>query len=206
MDYLDILRLIAEKDKAGLEALYKAYGNKLYSYAVKRWQLSEDAAWDVVYQTLDTLVLKLSAYSFESKAHFENFLFKVFTNYLRQHFRRHRKHQFDEVSLTIEHDSATDTGEEEWTDQPVGYEMDEKSLRDYYQSEKLDNPKLFELENALNTLDENDKAILLLRAQNYSYEEIASMLHIENKDLKVKHHRLKTKIQQLLSQKTSTHA
>src|SRR5262245_62107573 len=97
MDYKEIIELIIRKDKQGLEALYNLYGQKFYSYAVKRWSLDEDSAWEVVYQTLETLVLKLPGYEFESKLHFDNFLFKVFTNFLRQFYRKHRNQQMDTV-------------------------------------------------------------------------------------------------------------
>jgi RNA polymerase sigma-70 factor (ECF subfamily) len=205
MEYLDILRLIKEKDKAGVEALYTTYGRKFYVYAIKRWQLGEDAAWEVVYKTLDTLFSKLPEYPFESKAHFENFIFKVFINFLRQYFRRHRKHQFDEVSLTVEFGNDFDDEEEGEASQPGPYEMDQQAFREYFESDEVENPKLIELRKALEELDENDREILLLRAQNYSYDEIAAMLQIENKQLKVKHHRAKKKLKQLLSQKTNSH-
>src|SRR5688572_14823202 len=97
MEYQEIIKLILSKDKAGLEALYNIYGQKFYSHAVTRWNLSEDDAWEVVYQTLETLVLKLPEYRFESKGHFDNFIFKVFINFLRQFYRKHRHRQVEKL-------------------------------------------------------------------------------------------------------------
>jgi|SRR5450432_2295066 len=206
MDYKEILELIGRKDKLGLEALYNTYGQKFYSYAVQRWFLNEDEAWEVVYQTLDTLVLKLPGYDFESKLHFDNFLFKVFTNFLRQFFRRHRKHQFDKVDLDVNFSSESDPDDyHESDDEKTNFEIDSRSFNEYYQTDIVENPKLIALEKALMNLDETERNILLLRAQNYSYDEIASMLNIENNQLKVKHHRSKLKLTKMLIENSGSH-
>jgi RNA polymerase sigma-70 factor (ECF subfamily) len=47
-----------------------------------------------------------------------------------------------------------------------------------------------------------DRELLLLKAQNYTYDEIASILSIENNQLKVKHHRAKQKLINLLKDVT----
>lgn len=206
MEYKEILDLIARKDKMGLEALYTTYGQKFYAYAARRWFLNEDEAWEVVYQTLETLVLKLSGYTFDSKLHFDNFIFKVFTNFLRQHFRSHRKHQFDQINIGLDFsDTFEDEGDDVDVDPAKAAETDDRSLSEYYENEVLENPKLLALEKTLQQLDETERDILLLRAQNYSYDEIASMLKIENKQLKVRHHRIKQKLIQLLNYNIGGH-
>jgi RNA polymerase sigma factor (sigma-70 family) len=204
MNYKEILELISQKEKKGLEALYASYGQKFYTYAINKWLLNEDEAWEVVYQTLDTLVLKLSKYEFESKTHFDNFIFKVFTNFLRQYFRSHRKHQHDIVyvdfNLDNSHDGDANSIETNNIEKDESIlEIDDQSFNNYYSSEIIENPKLLALRDALGQMDKTEKEILLLRAQNYSYDEIALMLKIENNQLKVKHHRAKIKLMQLLN-------
>lgn len=206
MEYQQILSLIAQKDKKGLEALYTTYGEKFYSHAVKRWLLSEDEAWDVVYQTLDTLILKLPDYIFESKAHFDNFIFKVFTNFLRQHFRSHRKNQFEKIDIDMDA-GVIGTGDGTTDDlESQSFEIEKHSFTDYYKNEIIDNPKLLALQAALKELDEKERDLLLLRAQNYSYDEIAAMLGIENRQLKVKYHRSKLKLLKILTANITSHA
>lgn len=206
MDYLEILKRIRAKDKSGLEALYNQYGQKFYAYAIKKWRLTEDESWDVVYQTLDTLILKLSGYSFESEKHFHNFIFKVFINFLRQKFRsnRNRQLQLAEEPLTIDNHSELINGEET-NNESLFFEDNGRPFEEYYKTGLVENPKLIALKKALNELTETERDILLLRAQNYSYDEISIMLKIENKQLKVKHHRSKAKLIQLLNKTSPAH-
>ena len=204
--YTDIVRLIRQKDRKGFELLYTTYGQKFYSFAVIRWFLSEDEAWEVVYQTLQTLVLKLPVHEFESKKHFENFLYKVFTNYLRQHYRRHRKKQTEEADFTISLRVAFADDEPADKDEAISApELDEQAIQEYYRDDVAESPNLVALKCALRQLQPDERDILLLRAQNYTYDEIAKMLKIKNNQLKVKHHRSKQKLMQLLNKKTANH-
>lgn len=199
MDYKQILELIKSKEPKGYEALYLLYANKLFGYAVNKWLFSEDDAMNVVYQTLETLVLKISNYEFESKAHFENFIYKVFTNFLRQQFRQNRKKQ-QEISFATLSEIELDSQGESHDFYKIEPSFSVNAFDEYYQTEASDNPKLILLEMALEKLDKSDKEILLLRAQNFSYDEIAAMLGIENNQLKVKHHRAKSRLLKILEQ------
>jgi RNA polymerase sigma factor (sigma-70 family) len=200
MNYIEILDLLSRKDKSGLEALYACYGKKFYGYAIKKWLLDEDDAWDVVYQTLDTLVLKLSDYQFESQAHFDNLIFKIFVNFLRQFFRKNRKHQYSLVYVDDLENSSGEEGNNE-SEESIEIQLDRQAFDEFYSLEKFENPKLLLLKEILKDMDPTDRDILLLRAQNYSYDEISRMLKIENKQLKVKHHRLKKKLTEIVNNK-----
>lgn len=204
MDYKEILNLLLDKQKKGLEELYNAYGRKFYAYAVDKWKFDEDTSWDIVYQTLDTLVLKLNDYEFKSKAHFESFIFKVFLNYLRQYFRKNREEQYNTVKYLdlSENMDVVDSESEEFVKE-LQNKIDENFIKDYYENEQFDNGKLSDLKQALGKMDVMDKDILLLRAQNYTYDEIAEILRIENAQLKVKHHRAKLKLLKLLNKTTT---
>lgn len=195
-EHIEIIDKIKGGQKSGLEILYTQYGRKFYSFAVRNWGLSEDDAWEVVYKTLYTLVIKLPEYSFESKKHFDNFLFKVYINFLRQFYRDHRKLQIEKIGI----DNLFGVGiNEEGED----IDIEPRIFSDYYRAETPENPKLIALKNALQQLDEEERDILLLRAQDYSYDEIASMLKIENNQLKVRHHRIKARLLKILNKNTS---
>ena len=187
MIYQDILQLIGNKDPKGLEELYQAYGSRFCAYAIQRWHLSEDEAWEVVYKTLETLVLKLSNYQFQSQALFEGFLFKVLVNFLRQHFRSKRNSHEDEIEFV-------DLNNETEIPNYISKQISKSAFTEYYKIESVENPELLTLNEALDKLASLDKDILLLRAQNYSYDEIANLLGIDNNQLKVKHHRAKQKL------------
>lgn len=193
MDYKDILELISKKDPKGLKVLYQGYGSKFYAYAVHRWNLTEDEAWEVVYKTLETLVLKLANYQFESKALFEGFLFKVLLNFLRQYFRSRRSSHEAEIEFV-------DLNNDEELPHQVSKQINKSAFSDYYKTESVENPALQILNEALNKLDPKDKDILLLKAQNYSYDEIAALLGIDNNQLKVTHYRAKKKLLNIITE------
>jgi len=200
MEYKEILQLVDNKDKRGLEELYQCYGRKFYDYAVRRWFFSEDEAWEVVYKTLETLVVKLNKYQFESKIHFENFIFKVFVNYLRQFYRNKRKNLQENLSIEQENALTEKSSEVNINEsRSTINELDNSAIQAHYNEEdEKENPKLIALRKALQQMNALDREILLLRAQNYSYEEIALMLKIKNNQLKVKYHRAKSKLKELI--------
>lgn len=203
MEYLEIIEILKKKDRKSLEILYNVYGRKLISYALNKWFLDEDEAWEIVYQTLETLVMKISEYNFESKIHFDNFIFKVFTNYLRQYYRKHRQHQVDVIYTNLNEYQDVEESENDNKNNMLMQEINQQIFTKYYESEIIEDPKLIIIQEALNQLGEFDKDILLLRAQNYSYDEIAQMLNVENNQLKVRYHRAKNKLQKIILENTS---
>jgi RNA polymerase sigma factor (sigma-70 family) len=211
MEYRQILELIAAKDKKALEALYEKYGQKFYSYAINNWQMDTELAWEVVYKTLETLLLKLSDYQIESQAHFDNLIFKIFVNFLRQAFRKYRKRQFDIEYVDFNDQEALDSDEADYEDSPIPSQspvpIDDDLFNRAYETDVTENPRLAALKQALSEMDETERDILLLRAQNYSYDEIAKMLQIENNNLKVKFLRGKNKLRKLFENiQTDDHA
>ena len=203
MEYLEIIEILKKKDRKSLEILYNIYGRKLISYALNKWFLDEDEAWEIVYQTLETLVMKISEYNFESKIHFDNFIFKVFTNYLRQYYRKHRQHQVDVIYTNLNEYQNVEENENDNKNNLLMQEINHQIFTKYYESEIIEDPKLIFIQEALNQLGEFDKDILLLRAQNYSYDEIAQMLNVENNQLKVRYHRAKNKLHKIILENTS---
>lgn len=196
MHYTEILELLQKNSKKALEALYIQYMEKFYGYAVNKWHFSEDDAMNVIYQTLETLVLKMVNYKFESKAHFDNFVYKVFINFLRQQFRSNRKKNQEISFISLSEIELENDDYEINKVEQLENSFSSDAFNDYYG--KDDNKNLTILQNALKKLDEFDKEILLLRAQNFSYEEIASMIGVKNTQLKVKYHRAKGKLLKLI--------
>jgi len=196
--YQYILDLINNKDPNGLKELFDSFGKKFYGYAVSKWNFSKDEAWDVVYKTLETLVLKLPNYEFKSEAHFKNFLYKVFVNFLRQQFRSQRNKQIEIEHLDFNSDVSEDKDGN--ASDNLHFKIDKQTYNDYYRAEIIESPKLVALNIALEKLQTEEKDILLLRAQGFSYEEVAGLLSIDNKQLKVKHLRAKNKLIKLLEE------
>jgi len=191
VDYKEILEQINSSDyNAGVEALFAAYADSFYGYAVNRWGFSEDEAWDAVYQTLDKLADRLPDLDFSSQNQFDSYVFTVFKSFLSKGYRRKSrlKQKMRFVSLedtpegTIKHENLLISG------------FDESFMDEFIEDKNAENPKLKILNEALNELNDFDKQLLLLRAQNYSYDEIAVLIDTENRQLKVAHFRAKERL------------
>ncbi len=194
--YKEIIRLLKIQDPSGLEKLYQAYGRPFYSYCVQKWSLSEDEAWEVVYKTLETLVLKIVNYDLLTQTDFDRFVYRVLINFLRQQYRSKKQKEIGQVVYV-------DFNSEVGVLNSFSNYLDNTALESYYTQETSEHPELLRLKNALETLESIDKDLLLLRAQNYSYEEIAALLQIDNNQLKVRHHRAKKKLVEILKEQSN---
>jgi RNA polymerase sigma factor (sigma-70 family) len=195
MKFNEIIKQIDEKNPKGWENLFIQYGQKFYGFAVINWKFSEDESWDIVHQTLETIVLKIGEYEIESQVHFDNLLFKIFTNFLRQAYRKKKRIEEDFQLIPLgEMDISVADEPNEIEISEFSLPFDEGFFKEYYDTEEPDNPKLKELELALEKLDPIEKELLLLKANEFTYDQIAEMLNIENNQLKVKHHRAKQKL------------
>ena len=147
---------------------------KLYGYAITQWKVSEDDAWDMVYKTLYKVIDSIDNYSFEDENRFVGFLFKVFTNYLRNHIRDTKGKGIltDELMDNIELASSEGNSEEN----------------------KKESPLMRCLKKALDTLEDWQRVLLLMKAQEFSYKDIAPYVNRPEKQLKVYNLRLRTSI------------
>jgi RNA polymerase sigma factor (sigma-70 family) len=155
-------------DPVGL--LYERYGKKLYGYAVSKWKVSEDDAWELVYKTLYKVITVIDKYTFEDEQKFTGFLFKVFINYLRNHYRDHKK-DIQTTELMEKHEKMS-------SDRSAG-------------NEERVSPLMACLQKALALLDDWQRVLLLMRAQDHPYEAIAPYVDRPASQLKVYHLRLK---------------
>ena len=194
----DIVQWLNQPTNQLLTWLYERYARQWYGLATARWGLDPDSAWDVIYKTLDTLLAKRRTLPTDPPAYFDNYLFKVFINNLRQCLRERarRDETFRLVPLTSDpaNPSADELGNID--ELAVSNEM----FAQLQLEEETAQPLLVHLEQALAQLDETDRSLLLLKAQSFSYDEIADMLGIENKQLKVRHFRAKQKLIHLFNQ------
>jgi RNA polymerase sigma factor (sigma-70 family) len=199
MDFKEIIELIDAKDKKGWEALYMVYGKKFYGFAVDKWLFTEDEAWDVVYQTLEAIVLKIGEYEIENQAHFDNLVYKIFINFLRQSYRK-KKSRLEQIQFVplVELDlyEGMQEDEEKVSNSPIPF--DNAFFNENSEGDNIESPKLSLLSAALNQLEPLERDLLLLKANDYTYDEIATMLKIKNNQLKVKHHRAKRKLLKIL--------
>ncbi len=159
--------------------LYRRYGKKLYSYAVYSWKLDEDEAWELVYKTLYKVIDSYKNYEFQSEEKFASFSFKIFINYLRNHYRDTRKIE-KPVPLT-------------GNEQPLAAEETGKD-------EQPENTKLKALNAALDKMEDWQRMLLLMRSEGRPYSEIAFYVNRPEDQLKVYYQRLKEQISKKLNE------
>jgi len=97
-DYRNILK----DHKRGVEWLYQKYGHKLHGYAVKVYNVSEDAAWDLVYKTIYKMLEIIIDHSFESEDKFAGYMFRTFVNYMKNFFRDEKTKTGGAVIISLE--------------------------------------------------------------------------------------------------------
>jgi RNA polymerase sigma factor (sigma-70 family) len=189
--YTDILPLILVDKNKGLEAIYQQYGRKWYNYAIKSWKMSEDDTWDVIYNTFNDVLLNINNYQIESQAHFDNILFKIFINNLKKSYNKQKlkEEKINFISL----DDLEEKDNEE------SFEIEDSTFEDFFK-EDTESKNLIRLQKALSQLENLDRDLLLLKVQNFTYDEIAKLLNIENSHLKVSLFRAKQKLIKLYNQ------
>ncbi|MCR8561972.1 sigma-70 family RNA polymerase sigma factor [Mucilaginibacter sp. BJC16-A38] len=192
--HLQVISKFQSDLRDGLALLYDFYGKSLYQYSLRNWELDEDEAYDILYKTLETVGKVISRYEFSTEKHFTNWLFKIHKNnnlmFVRARMAK-EEIEFKTVDWQQEYNEADDENEPmEFTDQFI-----ENHGGELYDEGNAPNQLFAALEKALLTINDTDRDIVLLRMNNYSYEDIASMLGIENNQLKVRFLRTKAKIE-----------
>jgi RNA polymerase sigma-70 factor (ECF subfamily) len=198
VDYKRLIEHINAKDQESVKALYVEYGERLYSFAVDKWNFTEDEAWDIIYQTLYSIFQKGDNYEIESKKHFENFLYKVFKNNLRQAYRKKRRDEGNLTFLAL-NENTIEASSMDGNFHSTIERMDTVSANQYYEGNLPSEDVTTPIRVALKKLNKNDRDLLLLRSQNFSYKEIANLMKIEDDQLKVKYYRAKKKLIKLLT-------
>lgn len=169
--------LVRRKDPSAIRELYEQFGKKLAGFAMQKWKVAEDDAWDLVYKTLYRVLEKSGDYTFETEQKFSGFVFTVFINYLRNHFRdRKQLPEFAE-------------------------ELNEKTIASAETAQPEISPSVRLLSEELDKLEDWERILLLMRSQDVPYSEIARLTGKPEDNLKVYYGRLKKKLEDTLSEK-----
>lgn len=187
--------------KKGIEVVYKTYGRKLYGYGIKNWNLSEDEAWDLVYKTVYRTAETSGNYEFEGEKKFASFIFKIFMNYLRNHYRdkKKRKEHIKFVNVdnaTVEASAQTQLNS---TEKEMKIKIAAMSTNEQ-EGAKPESGLMLLLKDELEKLEEWQKILLLLRCQNIPYREIAKYVDKPAGQLKTYYLRLKDKLAQRINE------
>jgi RNA polymerase sigma-70 factor (ECF subfamily) len=161
-----------------ITVIYHRYGKKLYSYALHSWKLNEDAAWDLIYKTLYKVADTYGKYTFESEEKFASFIFRIFINYLKNYYRDHKEEkEFAFMTVDAVEINSKDTNE----------------------AEKQESPKMNALNEALDTMEDWERMLLLMRSEGRAYSDISQYIDKPESQLKVYYQRLKEKLTKKLN-------
>lgn len=182
----ELLSQIKKKDKTAATVLYNRFGRKLFGYAVTKWQVTEDEAWELVYATLFKVIEVIDKYTFESELKFNGFVFTIFTNNLRNLYQKNKKLAVEVTSLNNHVELANSEGTSSSEEKPP------------------ENENMKHLQNELQLLEDWKRILLLMRAQGFSYEEIAKYVDKPPEQLKVYHMRIKKELTEKLNSRINT--
>ncbi|UYQ93800.1 sigma-70 family RNA polymerase sigma factor [Chitinophaga horti] len=193
MKYQEIISQFQQDLHGGLALLYQEYGGQLYSYACHRWQLSEDDSYEALYKTLETVGRVITRYEFMSQAHFLNWLFKIHKNNILGIFRARKNKELPMVGLQ---DWMTESIEDEddFSVEAFSDVIEKIAAIPANDGGTQRSQLMFAMQKALLLLSDIERELLMLRMNNYSYDEIAKMIGTENNQLKVKFNRAKAKV------------
>lgn len=180
----ELLKEIQKKDENAVKLLYNRYGKKLYGYAVSKWNLDEDEAWDIVYTTLYKTIEVIDKYTFLDEKKFIGFIFTVFSNNLRNYYNKKKTIVKDTVELKDEHGN-----------------MD---LNTTHSESNSSSVQMKLLQQELSKMDDWKRVLLLMRSQDYTYEEIAKYVNKPVEQLKVYYMRFKKQLTEKINEQINT--
>lgn len=152
--------------------LYTGYGKKMYAYARHTWKMDEDGAWTLIYDTLYKVADTVERYTFETEEKFGSFIFKIFINLLRNHYRDTRKEREGMMITSLDDEMQAIPS--------VSAESDHGT-----------NLRISVLQKELEKLEDWQRILLLMRSDGRPYAEIAEYVQKPEDQLKVYYQRLK---------------
>ncbi|MEM7035954.1 MAG: sigma-70 family RNA polymerase sigma factor [Bacteroidota bacterium] len=192
--------LLREQREKAVEVIYDRYGKKLFSYAVSSWNMDEDTSWELVYETLYKAIAKIDSYEFASEKKFGSFLFTIFCNNLRRHYRDKKKREerlsfstFNELNF-----EASKSNPEMAAERKVQEKMVKASVEAYQEPDSGNDTMMQIMEDCLAKMQDWERVLLLLRSQDMPYTEIARYVSKPADQLKVYHQRAKKKLEKLI--------
>jgi RNA polymerase sigma-70 factor (ECF subfamily) len=197
MKYQKVIEGFQRSPGDGLEELFQGYGQQLFGFSVTHFHIDEDEGYDVLYKTMETVGKVITRYEFSSENHFANWLFKIHKNNILQLLRskKSKEKQFQMIEYANWENEVNELSDGEINLDDYKSVIEQISSIAPYENSPKSNKLMNAMEKALHQLNDIERGLLLLRMNNYSYDEIAQMLNIENNQLKVKFNRAKAKLE-----------
>jgi RNA polymerase sigma factor (sigma-70 family) len=164
----------------GAEWLYNQYGRKLFGYASRVYNMSEDAGWDLVYKTIYKMLEVVKDHEFENEHKLGAFMFRTFVNYMKNYLRDEKTKTGGAVIISIDENKRDFANRNPGTNNDVRMKL---------------------LKTELDKLEDWQRILLLMHSQGSSYAEIAKYVNKPESQLKVYYQRLKNRLAETLQGK-----
>lgn len=161
--------LISQFNSTGKEKFFgelmSRYNDKLFNYIIRKVGNMENAK-DIYQNTWLKIANSLPKYQDEGK--FSNYLFFVATNASYDHFRKIRK---DNENLYFKPASFDEDGKNDQIESLKSEDLNPEEENIEIESKEFAN-------DAINELPENQREVILLRSEGFSFKEIAEMTNV----------------------------
>ncbi len=169
---MDLKKLRTKPKEKRLDLLFKAFGKQLFLYGNKQWNIPKDACWELVYACLYKVEEVLEDVSFESEKKFQSYVFRIFINRMKNYLRDEKTKKRGNTEV----------------------EFDEERIEKPEKKVEEEGKEIQVLNALLDELEDWQRILMLMRAQDYSYAEISKYTNQSEKNLKVYYGRLKKRI------------
>ncbi len=198
---IETYRIIQDKPNDGVRVLYERYGKKFFNYAMKSWNLSDDEAWDIVYQTLYKIMNSISKYSFENEAKFRSFIFVLFCNGVNNYYNKKKRIRERFQTIPFNELLFDESGENPnlRTERLVQKQITEQQNTD--DEDDSESTMTILLREVLDEMEPWERILLIQRSHGTPYKQISEYIDKPENQLKVYHQRLRKKLIDLLNNK-----
>lgn len=178
--------ILRSNRELGLKHLFERYSKKLLKYAIYKWQLEEDLAWDLIYKCIYKTADVIHQYEFPTEQKFASFLFKIFMNAIRDQLKNKRSFNNTIVPLRAD-DASIHSHIPEPSDQPK------------------EHTAMIILQQELDALEDWQRILVLMRSQEIPYSEIAKYVDKPEDQLKTYYARLKKMLMEKINKRLTMH-
>jgi len=171
---IQIVESLKKGNKNGIEFLLRKYGKAIVSIATKKHGLSFEDAEELMSDIIMEIAKKIDTFD-QSKGSLHAWIGSIAHRRAIDHFRKMEKKLIEQ---TMSDDWWLFVGQ---SDDPLDHESDQS----------LDATGKASIESIMSHLNDREQALLKLRAENHSLDDIANMLNMEKNAVSVAHYRAK---------------
>lgn len=168
--------LLKKTEEDRVAWLFNHFSAGLNRYATTQWNVEEDVRWELIYQSIYKIEKLIDSTPINDFNHLQSLIYRIFINLLKNQLRdeKRKRKGVTEVELTDENSTGLAS------------------------KDSAVSPQVTRLNKVLDTFEDWERILLLMRAQEVSYSSIAAYVRKPEKQLKVYYSRLKKKLENQL--------